>query len=237
MSSAFANGFGVTGSVVALVAIMSVPAIAHAQETPELRAHHFTIGAGLVWSGAYDIGGATAQLRGNGAGASPPPMTLFTAKSRLTSVTAPELRIGFAVTRRTALELGIAVTRPRIGIAIAGDAEAPSQQLLGEELQQYLVDGAVTWQLPIRLGARLAPFVSGGAAWLRQLHEDRTLAETGQIYYAGAGARYWLRGGHGSSRAIGLRGDARVNVRRKGIDFEDRMRTFPTLSLAVFVGL
>ena len=81
------------------------------------------------------------------------------------------------------------------------------------------------------------PSSSGGAAFLRQLHEDRTLAETGQIYYAGGGARYWLRGGHGAGRAVGLRGDARVNFRRNGIDFEDTMRTYPTFSLSVFVGL
>ena len=40
-----------------------------AQEAPSLRAHRFTISGGLVWSGGYDIGDATAQLRGNGAGA------------------------------------------------------------------------------------------------------------------------------------------------------------------------
>ena len=100
-----------------------------------------------------------------------------------------------------------------------------------------MIGGGVTWQLPMRTGARLAPFVSGGAAFLRQLHEDRTLAETGQIYYAGGGARYWLRGGRGSGRAYGLRGDARVNFRRKGIDFENKIRIYPTLSLSVFVGL
>jgi hypothetical protein len=223
-------------ALIALALIAGAPILASAQDTPGLRAHHFTIGAGAVWSGSYDIGDAAAQLRGNGAGASPPAVTLFTATSRLTPVTAPELRIGFAVTRRTALEFGAVLARPRIGVAIGGDAEAPSQQLPGEQLAQYLFDGGITWQVPLRLGARLAPFVSGGAAFLRQLHQDRTLAETGQVYYAGGGARYWLRGGHGASRAFGLRGDARVNVRRNGIDFEDRVRAYPTLSVSVFAG-
>ncbi len=213
---------------------------ASAQEAPALRARHFTVGAGAVWSGAYDIGAATAQLRANATGATPPPLTLFIARSRVTSATAPELRIGFAVTRRTAIEFDVALTRPHVGVAISGDAEAPSQQLQGERLQQYLIAGGVTWQLPIRMGARMrarmAPFVSGGATFLRQLHEDRTLAETGQVYYAGGGARYWLRGADGSSRALGLRGDARVNFRSNGIDFEDKMRIYPTFSLSVFVG-
>lgn len=223
-------------ALIALALIAGAPAAASAQEAPALRAHHFTIGAGVVWSGAYDIGEATAGLRGNGPGATPPAVTLFTARSRVTSAIAPELRLGFAVTQRMALELGVAVARPRIGVAIGGDGEAPAQQLLGEELDQYLVDGAVTWQLPIRAGRRLAPFVSGGAAFLRQLHEDRTLAETGQVYYAGAGARYFLHGGRGSGRALGLRGDARMNFRTRGIDFEDKMRTYPTFSVSAFVG-
>jgi hypothetical protein len=186
--------------LIALAFIAGAPVMASAQDAPALRAHHFTIDGGLVWSGSYGIGDAAAQLRGNGPGASPPALTLFTAKSRITSVTAPELRIGFAVTPRTAVEFGAALTRPRVGVAIGGDAEAPSQQLAGEKLEQYLFGGGITWQLPIRVSARLAPFVSGGAAFLRQLHEDRTLAETGQVYYAGGGARYWLHGGRGASR-------------------------------------
>ena len=120
---------------------------------------------------------------------------------------------------------------------ITADAEAPSQELAGEKLQQYVFDGGITWQLPVSTGPRLALFVSGGGGYLRQLHEERTLGETGQVYYTGAGARYWLRGGHGASKALGVRGDVRVNVRRKGIDFEDKMRTYPTFSVFLFVGL
>ena len=87
------------------------------------------------------------------------------------------------------------------------------------------------------MGTRLAPFVSGGVSFLRQLHEDRTLAETGHVYHAGGGARYFLRGGRASGRALGLRGDARVNFRRNGIDFDNTMRTYSTFSLSAFVGL
>ena len=230
------SAFGRTGSVAILLVLLGLPGIASAQDAPALRAHQFVIGGGVVWSGGYDIGDATASLRGNGPGATPPGVTLFTAKSSITPATSPELQVGFAANQRLAVEFGLAFTRPHIGVEIVGDTEAPSQELPGERLQQYVIGGGVTWQVPIRMGARLAPFVSGGAAFLRQLHEDRTMAETGQIYYAGGGARYWLRGGHGAGRAYGLRGDARVNIRRKGIDFEDKMRIYPTFSLSVFVG-
>jgi hypothetical protein len=224
-------------SVAMLIAAFLTPGVAFAQDHPALRAHHFTLGAGLLKSGGYDLGAATAELRGNAVGASPPPFTLFTTDSHLTSVTAPEFRAGFALTRTLAIEFGASLAHPRVGVAIAGDAEAPAQELFGEELEQYQFDVGLTWQLPIPMGARVAPFVIVGGGHLRQLHEDRTLAETGQIYYAGGGARYWLRGGSAASKAIGVRGDVRINLRRKGIDFEDKMRSYPTVSLSLFIGL
>jgi hypothetical protein len=217
--------------------LLLVPAVAVAQDRPGLRRGHFTIGAAAVQSGGYGVGDATAQLRGNGPGASAAPFTLFTAKSRVTAVTAPLLQIGFALSRTLALEGSVTFANPRVAVAISGDPEAPSQELPGEQLQQYQFEGGLTWQLPILAGRRVATFVGAGGGYLRQLHEDRTLAESGQIYHAGVGARYWLRGGGAASRALGLRGDLRLNLRRKGIDFEDKMRAYPSLSLSAFIGL
>lgn len=222
-------------ALAALVLIVATPAIA--QQAPELRAHRVTINAGIMFLDGYDVGAATAQLRGNAAGVTPPSFTLFTADSRFSSATAPELRVGVVLTRRLVIEGGAAVSHPRIGISIAGDPESGAQQLPGEELQQYVFDGGLNWQLPINMGRRLAPFVTGGAGYLRQLHEDRTFAETGRIFYAGGGARYWLRGGHGATRPAGLRGEFRMQMRSRGIDFEDKMRTYPTFSLFLFIGV
>ena len=223
-------------SIAVLIAAFAIPSAAFAQERPALRAHHFTLGLGILSSGGYDLGAATAELRGNAFGTSPPPFTLFTSDSHLTSATAPEFRAGFAVTRALAVEFGASIAHPRVGVSIAADAEAAAQELSGEELEQYQFDAGVTWQVPIAIGARMAPFVTAGGGYLRQLHEDRTLVETGQVYYAGGGARYWLRGGSAASKAIGVRGDVRVNFRRKGIDFEDKMRAYPTVSLSLFLG-
>jgi opacity protein-like surface antigen len=219
-----------------LVALV-LPVAAAAQDAPSLRARRLAVEAAATWSGRYDVGTATASLRGNGPGATPPAFTLFIADSRVDRSGGPELRLGLALTSRLGLEAAAGWADPHVGVSIRADAEAPAQQLPGERLQQYTFTGGMTWQLPIGLGRRLAPFAAAGGGYLRQLHEDRTLAEGGQIYYAGIGARYWLRGGRGASRAIGLRGDARVNLRRHGIDFEDQMRTYPTFSFALFVGL
>jgi hypothetical protein len=231
----FTRRFGVTGSLIVLLLFVATPA--SAQEAPELRANRLTINVGATWLGGYDVGSSTAQLRGNGPGLTPPPFTFFTADSHFTPATAPELRVGVALTRRVVLEGGLTLAQPRVGIGIHGDQEAAAQELPGEELQQYVFDGGLNWQLPINMGPRLAPFVTGGAGYLRQLHEDRTFAETGRIYYAGAGARYWLRGGHGKAMPAGLRGEFRLNMRDRGIDFENKMRGYPAFSLMFFIGL
>ena len=207
------------------------------QEAPALREHHVTLGAGVLWSGGYEVGDTTAELRGNGTGASAPPFNWFTARSRVATSTAPDFHFGVALTRSLAVDGGISYARPRIAVAIGGDAEAPSQELEGEKIEQYEIGAGVSWQLPLSMGSKLAPFVTIGGAYLRQLHEDRALAETGQVYYGGGGVRYWLKGGHGASRAVGLRVDARVNLRKDGIDFENKMRTYPTLTLSMFFGL
>lgn len=223
--------------VTVLVACLLGPAVASAQEGPQLREHHVMFGAGLMWSGSYGIGDAAAQLRGNSTGTTAPSFTLFRADSNVARVIAPAMTIGVALTRRLAIEAAAAFEQPHITVTITGDPEAPTQELMGEKLEQYRFEAGLNWQLPTAMGVRLAPFVSLGGGYLRQLHEDRTLAETGQIYYAGAGARYWLRGEAGRSLAFGLRGDVRVNLRRQGIDFADQARVFPTLSLAAFLGL
>ena len=100
---------------------------------------------------------------------------------------------------------------------------------------QYVVDLGATWQAPLALAhGRLRPFISGGVGYLRQLYDERTLVETGRLYYVGAGARHFLRGGDGARRPIGLRGDARLVWRRDGVEFEGRTRRFPALTLQLF---
>jgi len=227
-----------------VVFALALPVASFAQEPPTLRPHRATVSGGTMWSGPYDVGIATASLRGNGPGASAPAFTFFTADARMKAAWAPEVRVGFALTPALAIDGGITFARPRIGVAISRDGEAPAQELDGEKLDQYQIDAGVTWQPPMparwrraKIGRRIAPFVSGGAGYLRQLHEDRGLAETGAIYHAGGGVRYWLRGGQSASTDVGVRADVRINVRQNGIDFENKRRTYPSVSLMLFVGL
>jgi hypothetical protein len=230
--------------VIVVLSALLFPIASFAQDTPTLRSHHATVSGGVMWSGPYDVGIATASLRGNGPGATAPAFTLFTADSRMKSAWSPELRVGFALTPALAIDGGISFGRPRIGVAISQDGEAPAQALDGEKLDQYQIEAGVTWQPPMPtrwrrapIAQRLAPFVLAGGGYLRQLHEDRALAETGTLYYAGGGVRYWLRGGRSASIDVGVRADARINFRQDGIDFENKRRTYPSVSLMLFVGL
>jgi len=210
---------------------------ASAQEAPSLRAHQVVLDGGAVWAGGYSIGDVNAQLRTNATGATPPPFTLFAASSDIGRAPGVTARAGFALTSQLVIEAAGSFAQPRLGVDISRDVETGAQRLDGEKLQQYVIDGALVWQLPVRLGPRARPFVIGGAGYLRQLHEDRTLVETGQVFYAGLGARYWIRGGTGRARSMGLRADLRGNLRRGGIDFENKVRVFPTLAVSLFLGL
>lgn len=209
---------------------------ASAQDAPSLRAHRLVLEGGVVWSGSYGIGDLDAELRGNAAGA-PPPYAWLSAGSDVGSAVNGVVRIGFTLSSSLALEGGGTFGMPHVVVSIAGDDEAPPQQLEGEQLQQYLIDGALVWQLPMNIGRRVRPFVIGGAGYLRQLHEERTLVETGQVYFTGVGARYWLRGGTGRRRSLGVRGELRANWRRGGIDFQDKTRVYPTAGVHLFFSL
>lgn len=212
-------------------------ASASAQDAPALRAHRIVLDGGVVWSDGYAIGDVNAQLRRNATGSTPPPYTLFSASSDVSRTPSVNVRVGFTLTPHLMIEGGGSFGLPRVGFAITQDAEAGAQRIEGEQLKQYFFDGAVVWHLPLRLGPRARPFVIGGGGYLRQLHEERTLVETGQIYYGGLGARYWIRGGSDSRRSLGLRADLRAHLRRGGIDFENKVRLFPALAAHLFLSL
>jgi opacity protein-like surface antigen len=224
---------------VALLGLCAFASLAAAQgaseETPSLRAHRVTLSGGVLWTGGYEIGDATATLRGNGLGANPPPFTLFESSSSMDGTIGVETRIGFSLTRTLAIEGGFAYQRPGLTTSLSGDAEAVATSIDAEQLAQYVVDVGAVWQVPgVTFGSRIRPFVMAGGGYLRQLFDERTLVETGSVYYGGGGVRYWLRGGDGSGRSMGLRADVRLQWRNGGVDFEDRTRMMPVVAASVF---
>ncbi len=222
-------------SVIAVV-IGAVPAAAQPRdEAPSLRRNHVTLSGGINWAGSYPIGDATAELRGNGLGASPPPFTYFRAESSVEAALGGEFRFGFGLSRDLSVELGVGYGTPGISTELSQDAEAAAVTLDAEQLAQYVVDVGATWQLPRPvIAGRVRPFVTGGAGYLRQLYDERTLVETGRIYHAGGGARVWLSGGDGQRRSLGIRSDVRATWRQDGVEFEGKTRVWPSVTAMIF---
>jgi hypothetical protein len=69
---------------------------------------------------------------------------------------------------------------------------------------------------------------------LRQLPNERTLVETGQVYHLGAGAKFRLgTRSRGLVRAFGFRVDGRLYLRAGGFGFDDAVNR----SLGVSAGM
>lgn len=147
---------------------------------PSLRRHHVTVAAGVTWMGGYDIGDATAQLRGNAAGTSAPPFTLFRAESAVDGVAGLEARVGYAVSRQLSIEVGVGYARPGITTRLSQDEEATPIAIDAERLAQYVIDVGAVWQLPRQSQAGSVPLSQ--AAWATSgNYDERTLVETGRV--------------------------------------------------------
>lgn len=221
--------------VLALAALAAGSAELRAQSPASSTFTRWAIAGGLGWTGRYPIGDSTADLLQNAPGSPPPALPLFRAKSTFESAPAVEARFGFAIAPRLMVEVGGAYSKPTVRVEISEDTEGEPAAFDGESVAQYVVDVSVIWELPFRPTARLRPFAIGGGAYLRQLHDERTLVETGQLYHVGGGARYFFRGAS-SGRPLGVRGDVQAAFRRDGIEFEGKTRVMPTASVLVFFG-
>jgi hypothetical protein len=216
--------------MLAVVGLLVTPVDAHAQSTAR-----WSIAGGLAWTGSYPIGDSTADLLQNAPGNPPPAFPLFRTKSSFESTPGIEGRFGFAIASRLTVEVGGAYSKPQIGVEISEDREGDATSFDGETIAQYVVDVSALWELPFNPTARLRPYVIGGGGYLRQLHDERTVVETGQLFHFGAGARVFLRGAS-AGHPFGVRADLQATFRRNGIDFEDQRRTMPTVSVLGFFG-
>jgi hypothetical protein len=201
------------------------------------RTHRLSIAAGAVWAGGYPVGDRAAEIRRNAPGSTPPSFTVFRAESTFQSTAGFEARIGFALTSSLTIEGGAQWSKPHLLVEITQDTEGASASFDGQVISQYVIDASVIWRVPgFRQSARVRPFAMGGVGYLRQLYDERTLVETGEIYHVGGGVQYLFRGAEGRRRPLGVRADVRANIRRHGIEFAEEARTYPTVSGMVFFG-
>ena len=106
-----------------------------------------------------------------------------------------------------------------------------------EDVDDYTVGGRVLYEVPrLSIGKRARPYLLAGGAYLRQLHEDQVLVETGQAWTAGAGLRLWTAGAR-QGRSLGVTTEFAWQWRTGGIAFTDGARGVPSFALRLFAGL
>lgn len=191
----------------------------------------FDAGVGVIWTGSASLG-IVAATEASPSG----PFTLFSTSTELAAAPGVEARVGARITPVLELEASSSYGRPRLRTAISGDAENGAPTTASDTLRQFTVDGAVVinatrW----RIGRRATPFALAGAGYVRQLHEGDTLIVEGQTYCVGGGVKYLLMSRPRGLKGIGIRGEARALMRRKGVAFDDRFRASPVVAASIFV--
>lgn len=214
----------------AVACCVVLPAAASAQD--EVLVGHVELSGGGGLSAGATLGSRDADQR---TPTPDQPFRLFTTSSRMAQAPVFDVRVGVALSPRYAVEGHVGYGRPELQTELSSDAEnAPSLTAI-ESVDQYFIDGGVVvhfegWAPGVR------PFVTAGGGYLRQLHEGRVVVETGQVFYAGGGLKYGLTSRReGFIRAVGLRGDARLNVLSGGIKVDDSVRRHLTVSGGLFV--
>ena len=213
-------------AVCAVIAALSVTAsISNAQDAAP-RSRSLEISASALALGGVDFGDQNANLTANDPGN--PDFILFATSSKIKPGAGLDARVAFNVTRTFAIEGAFTWLRQTAETEIASDAEGIPNVTLTEELSTYFVEGAAVLHLRGMTFAhgRGIPFVFGGGGYLRQLDGSSILVDTGTVFHAGGGLKYFLtQRPRGLVRDVGIRADGRIYVRSGGLELvEEKSR-------------
>jgi opacity protein-like surface antigen len=222
--------------VAALVACqLLVPAVLWAQNlSPRVE-----VGVGGRWFGRASLGQADANATTADGGT----FRLFSTESELAPAFALEGRLGVRLSRALQLEGSVSYGTPEFRTDVTLDVEGAADETVSESVRQIALEGSIVAELSgWRIGERTTPFVSGGAGYLRQLHERGTLAETGVIYHGGGGLNILLRRPRPPApgtraplaKSIGIRADVRAVVRTGGVTLNDGAHVSPAAGSSLF---
>ncbi len=205
--------------------VLSLPTSAFAQ-SPKLE-----LAVGAVVNGASSAGVTSADLvdpSGN-------PFTLFEAKHRTTLAPGLEGGVNWRLTDRWALALTGAWSRPDFETRITGDVEDAEPVTAALGLDRFTVELGI--ERRFGTSARWQPYARLAAGWLRELADDRALADSGVAAHVGGGLKYWMREGRpGWLGHIALRAEARLALRRGGITLGDAgNRWSPTVAAGIVI--
>jgi hypothetical protein len=210
-------------AIAAAVALLTLPAVAAAQARPDKGS--IEVSGGITYVGGYSFDERTAEQTANSASTASP-FDFFTTDSEIKPAVGYRARLGFFLSSSLSIEGGLRFAKPVYEVRITDDFENAPDSTAEEDLSQYLFDGSLVYHFGS--SSRAAPFVYGGAGYLRELHEGEALVEEGVEYHAGGGIKLWL----GSGR-FAIRGDVGVSFRDGGFDLEDKSRVVPEAGASV----
>jgi hypothetical protein len=218
--------------LVIFLAVVGGTAVAEAQvylgrDAP--RRGMFEVSGGGMFASGFEMGTLTAELT-----KSTPTETfdLFETETTASGFPGAFVRLGYYLSDGVSIEGGMRYARPVLSVRLTGDAESAPDTTAEETLSHYLFEGSLVWHLRHLSFAsgRAIPYLAGGGGYIRELHEENQLVETGQEFHALGGLKYWFGSG---ARRFGLRIEGGVSARKKGFDNDDAVRTQPI----VFGGL
>ena len=206
---------------------------AAAQSSPAAGPGRLEVSFGALWVGQLALGSNDANQTTPGGGN----LKIFTTSTGLAGAAGLDARVAVRVLRSLDAEVEGSYGTPQLKVSINSDIESAPAVTATDTLQQFTIGAGAMWYVPLlRRMPRLAPFVFAGGGYMRQVHEQRTLVDTGQYYQAGGGVKWpFVERARGFVKGIGVRVDARAMVRRKGVAFDDRGHTSPAVGASAFV--
>lgn len=216
--------------VAAALGILASPGRAQTEARMEIA-----VSGGLI--GGAALGSTDANIRANVAGATATSVRLFTLDSEFGRTPLVGAHLSYPLTRRLAVEGGLTWSRPELRGQVTSDAEGAPPVALAEQLDQFFFDGSLLIAIPeLTLGRRAVPFAMAGMGYLRQLHEGHTVIEHGEVYHVGGGFKLPLvTRPAGLVRGIGIRGEMRAYLLRRGVSFDSGPRPHLAVSGGAFI--
>lgn len=197
----------------------------------QTAAGRLEVAGGLRWNGATTF----AEMAATETSVGGQRLTLFKSRSALESSPGVEARVGFALAALFEAEAAVSYNTRQLRTDITADFEGAQAVAVSEPIKQFIVQGGLVMPLRMVGSLRVTPFASGGAGYLRQLHEGQTLIESGLTYYVGGGVNVLLRSGAGRIKTTGLRADVRAQFLADGVAPGGGTYAVPAAGASLFV--
>jgi hypothetical protein len=223
-----------------LAVALIVCAGALAWPRPAAAQPRLEVGASGAWWDGYALGDRRAAITGPQMPTGSP-VTLFDTSSTVLPGPGAEVRIGWRLLRGVYAEATGGLGVNDLETRLSNDVEQAPATTVATTLTQITIEGGGLVEVAtLRMaGGHLVPFASGGAGYLRQVHEDRVLIETGRTIYVGGGVK-WRSSAtkpRGLVQRLSVRADARLVSRTAAVDIDDTRRNYITVSAGVLLRL